>query len=72
MHHAVSVQEVKDSPKKAIIQTCQCKERKFKKGKNSLTTAVSAKAPLITPSGRAMARAQCRVADSQSCASIDD
>ena len=72
MHHEVSAQEATDSPKKAIIQKCQCKERKIQETKNSLTTAVSAKAPLITPSGRAMARAQCRVADSQSCASIDD
>jgi len=36
------------------------------------TTAVSTKAPLITTSGTVIARAQCRVADSQSCASIDD
>ena len=34
------------------------------------TTAVSAKGPEMTSRGRAIARAQCRVADSQSCCSI--
>ena len=43
-----------------------------RRGRTDPTTAVSTKAPLITTSGTAIARAQCRVADSQSCASIDD
>lgn len=37
-----------------------------------LTTALSAKGPEVTSSGRDMAFAQCLVADSQSWASIDD
>lgn len=37
-----------------------------------LTTAVSANGPEVTSSGSDIARAQCRVADSQSCAFIAD
>lgn len=37
-----------------------------------LTTAVSAKGPEVTSRGNAIARAQCLVADSQSCVSIAD
>lgn len=36
------------------------------------TTADSAKGPDMTSMGKAMARAQCLVADSQSCASVED